>query len=82
MLLPYAASLTDEAFAGVLHGLAAHRMQLTTDLAAVLQQAAANHEHVGLYEFANAYDKALQSFCRQMGLDPFAWLQSDEDGAE
>jgi len=82
LLLPYAAALTDETFGAVVHSLATHRLQLTNDLASVLQQAAANHERVGLYEFANAYDKALRSYCRQMGLDPFAWLQSDEDGAE
>lgn len=73
LLVPYAADLSDDNFAKVMHSLSGHRGQLATQLAAVLRDARTDHEHIGLYEFANAYDKALQSFCRQMGLTPFAW---------
>ncbi|MEU4449219.1 hypothetical protein AB0K14_11620 [Actinosynnema sp. NPDC050801] len=82
LLVPFAASLADKDFAGVMHGLGAHRGELARDLAAVLRNARTDHEHVGLYEFANAYDKALQAFCRRMGLTPFAWVQGIEGGAE
>jgi len=81
-LLPYAASLTDEGFAKVMLALAGHRRQLGRELADVLQQASRDHERVGLYEFANAYDKALRTFCRQMGIDPFSWAQSNLDGTD
>ncbi|MBN1171499.1 MAG: hypothetical protein JXA67_04945 [Micromonosporaceae bacterium] len=81
-LLPFAASLTDPEFAAVLHALADVRRARTTELAGVLQQAGRSHESVGLFEFASAYDKAYQAFCRQMGLDPFAWAQSPFGGAE
>ena len=42
------------------------------ELAQVLARASVAHEDVGLFEFASAYDKALQAFCRRMGLDPLA----------
>lgn len=85
LLVAYAAELADHDFAKVMHSLSTHRRQMATHLAAVLQEARTDHEHIGLYEFANAYDKALQSFCRQMGLTPFAWAldargTSDEEG--
>lgn len=81
-LLPFAANLTDKDFAVVMRGLAEVRHGRTTELAAVLQQASRNHESVGLFEFASAYDKAYQAFCRQMGLDPFSWAQSPFGGEE
>ncbi|GAB2972321.1 hypothetical protein [Saccharothrix stipae] len=82
LLVPFAASLADKDFASVMHGLGAHRGELARDLAAVLRNARTDHEHVGLYEFANAYDKALQAFCRRMGLTPFAWVRGNDGGAE
>ncbi|MBQ1069434.1 MULTISPECIES: hypothetical protein [unclassified Micromonospora] len=65
----YAAQLTDPAFAGVLARLVNHRRASVLELADVLRQSAKDHEHVGMYEFATAYDLAYQTFCKQMGID-------------
>jgi hypothetical protein len=81
-LLRFAASLTDKDFAAVTHALDDVRRTKTTELAGVLQHASRHHDSVGLFEFASAYDKAYQAFCRQMGLDPFSWAQEPFGGEE
>jgi hypothetical protein len=73
LLVPFAANLADADFAKVMHALSDRRGHVADQLASVLRDARNDHEQIGLYEFANAYDKALQSFCRQMGLTPFSW---------
>ncbi|RKT54259.1 hypothetical protein [Saccharothrix australiensis] len=84
LLVPFAANLADQQFAEVMHALGAKRGQLARDLVSVLRLARTDHEGVGLYEFANAYDKAVRAFCRQMGLDPYGWTAgvSSVEGGE
>ncbi|MCP3785305.1 hypothetical protein NLX85_18250 [Micromonospora sp. A3M-1-15] len=76
-LLPYAASLSDERLAKVTTVLARDRHQRYTDLVGLLKVASNDHERLGLFEFANAYDKALQTFCRQMGVGASQWMLAD-----
>jgi hypothetical protein len=76
-LLRYAASLVDEDFAKVINELAKDRYVRYEQFVEVLRNTRREHERVGLFEFASAYDKALQTFCRQMGVDPAAFLLSD-----
>ncbi|MFD5556196.1 hypothetical protein ACFWIA_20440 [Streptomyces sp. NPDC127068] len=73
-LVPFAAVLADGDFATAVDKLRTARRLGTEALAEVLNQATTNHEQVGLFEFANAYDKALNSFSQQMGLTPFSWI--------
>lgn len=73
-LVPFASNLADKDFAAMMGGLDEARRSGTGVLAQVLAEATRNHERVGLFEFANAYDKALSSFCQQMGLEPFSWV--------
>ncbi|MFE4688731.1 hypothetical protein ACFRH6_01585 [Streptomyces sp. NPDC056749] len=73
-LVPFAAVLADADFSSAADSLRAARRTGTRALADVLGQAARNHEQVGLFEFAGAYDKALSSFSQQMGLTPFSWI--------
>lgn len=81
-LVPLVSRLADEGFAAVMGDMAGSRFVRAQQLANVLAQARAGHEQFGLFEFANAYDKALQTFCRQMGISPFAWAMSDFGGPE
>ncbi|MEW2301328.1 hypothetical protein AB0958_15325 [Streptomyces sp. NPDC006655] len=76
-LLPFAAALTDSDFAAATDALRTVRRTGAVALANVLNQATKNHEEIGLFEFANAYDKALNSFSQQMGLTPFSWMLGD-----
>jgi hypothetical protein len=76
-LLRYAASLVDEEFAKVISEMAQDRHVRYDQFVDVLRNTRREHERVGLFEFASAYDKALQTFCRQMGVDPAAFLLSD-----
>lgn len=73
-LVPIAASLADGDFAAACDTLRSARRTGAVALANVLNQATKNHEQIGLFEFANAYDKALNSFSQQMGLTPFSWI--------
>jgi len=73
-LVPFASVLADKDFATMMGGLREARQSGTHVLAEVLAEATRNHERVGLFEFANAYDKALSSFCQHMGLEPFSWV--------
>ncbi|GGS07839.1 hypothetical protein GCM10010269_53600 [Streptomyces humidus] len=73
-LVPFASVLADKEFATMMGGLQEARQSGTRVLADVLAEATRNHERVGLFEFANAYDKALSSFCQHMGLEPFSWV--------
>ncbi|MER7166188.1 hypothetical protein ABT336_08975 [Micromonospora sp. NPDC000207] len=65
----YAAQLTDRPFADVVTRYGEDRRAAVQELVDVLGQASRDHEHVGLYEFADAYDQAVQAFRKQMGLD-------------
>ncbi|MGY0021958.1 hypothetical protein [Streptomyces sp. cg35] len=84
-LAPFASVLADEDFAAAMARLRDARRSGTHVLADVLAEASRNHERVGLFEFANAYDKAHSSFCQLMGLQPFSWVDrataSQEDPA-
>ncbi|MER6077086.1 hypothetical protein [Streptomyces sp. NPDC001833] len=73
-LVPFAAALADGDFAAATDALRTVRRTGAVALANVLDQATKNHEQIGLFEFANAYDKALNSFSQQMGLTPFSWI--------
>jgi hypothetical protein len=73
-LVPFAAALADGDFATEVDTLRTVRRTGAVALANVLNQATKNHEEIGLFEFANAYDKALNSFSQQMGLTPFSWI--------
>ncbi|QNA75410.1 hypothetical protein C8250_029110 [Streptomyces sp. So13.3] len=78
LMVPFAAALAEGGdFSRVMEALENTRRAGTKVLAQVLAEAAKNSEQVGLFEYANAYDKALGAFCRQMGLSPFSWV----DGA-
>lgn len=66
-----AARLVDAEVAKVLTSLTQQRTTTTAHLIEVLRDAADTHRHVGLFEFANAFDKALRSFERQAGLEKF-----------
>ncbi|WP_405583010.1 hypothetical protein [Streptomyces sp. NBC_01190] len=74
LMLPMVSMLVDADFAKVMQKLETARRSGTVVLAQVLDQAVKNHEQVGLFEYANAYDKALRAFCQQMGLTPFSWV--------
>ncbi len=76
-LLRYAAMLVDEEFAKVVSAMADDRQVRYTQFAEVLDRATRDHERLGLFEFASAYDKALQTFCRQMGVSPATFLLAD-----
>ncbi|MCF2130863.1 hypothetical protein L1I79_31225 [Strepomyces sp. STD 3.1] len=81
-LVPFVASLSDKEFAAAAKELRTARRQGAKNLADVLQQAARNHEQIGLFEFAKAYDKALNSFSQQMGLGPATFIPAPADHAE
>ncbi|MFR0353191.1 hypothetical protein [Streptomyces sediminimaris] len=74
LLVPFAATLADSDFRKVLESLRRERRTSTDALIAALEAARGNHQEAGLYEFADAYDKALSAFCREMGLKPFSWV--------
>ncbi|MEU2775788.1 hypothetical protein ABZ646_23350 [Streptomyces sp. NPDC007162] len=78
-LLPFAAALADGDFAAATDALRTVRRTGAVALANVLNQATKNHEEIGLFEFANAYDKALNSFSQQMGLTPFSWILNGDN---
>jgi hypothetical protein len=77
-----AARIVDTDFARVLQGLAQDRISTAQELAQVLHKAREAHQFVGLYEFANAYDKALHSFELQAGLKPGSVVPNAMEGAE
>jgi len=81
-LVPFAASMADRDFAVVMHALADKRSELGLDLVAVLHQASKNHEGVGLFEFAQAYDMAAQFYAKKLGLGPYRWNLADMNPAE
>jgi hypothetical protein len=83
-LAPFAAALADAGFAAVMAQLVQNRRQLTVELKNVLDDARRGHEQTGLFEFASAYDRAVQAFSRQMGLDPYSLvfpMAADDGGA-
>lgn len=67
-LVIHAAILADKELAAVMRGLNTERKANAQELAEVLREASNAHVHVGLFEFANAYDTALRSFEREAGL--------------
>ncbi|GAB3150627.1 hypothetical protein GCM10027290_38470 [Micromonospora sonneratiae] len=69
----HAAQMTKPDFATVVARLAGQRRDSATKLIDLLHQTTKDHQHLGLYEFANAYDSALQAFRKQMGLDDSLW---------
>ncbi|MEV4845000.1 hypothetical protein AB0K20_17515 [Micromonospora matsumotoense] len=79
-MVAYAAQLADPTVSVVVTSLVNQRRASAVELAKVLQQASKDHENVGLYEFASAYDAALQTLRRQMHLDeggfPIAAVES------
>ncbi|MFJ5559351.1 hypothetical protein ACIQCD_18545 [Streptomyces sp. NPDC093250] len=81
-LLPFVAGLSDKDFAAAAKELRNARSQGARDLADVLRHAARSHEQIGLYEFATAYDRALNSFSQQMGLSPSSLMPTSADLAE
>jgi hypothetical protein len=64
----FAANLVDKEFAAILGGLSNQRQENAKHLIEVLRKASDIHQHVGLFEFAGAYDAALRSFEKQAGL--------------
>ena len=68
LVLPYAAQLTDKSFAASVIGLETDRRTARAELAEVLDRAAKSHTRVGLFEFAETYETALQAFRRSQGL--------------
>ncbi|MEU1295742.1 hypothetical protein ABZ439_25310 [Streptomyces sp. NPDC005840] len=84
-LVPFTAPLADADLAAATEALRGARRNGANALASVLNQATKHHEQVGLFEFANAYDKASSSFAQQMGLTPFSWIlgpRHAQEGAE
>jgi hypothetical protein len=81
-LLPFAANLTDDDFAIVMQKLAGTRRERAIELSDVLAQATQDHEYVGLFEFATAYDASLRAFRKQMGLQPFSLLGAAEESGQ
>ncbi|SHM59503.1 hypothetical protein [Cryptosporangium aurantiacum] len=76
-LLPFAASLSDQQFAEVTTDLSETRRERAIELVQVLRAARGDHQQVGLFEFARAYDKAYEMFCQQMGLRPYSFMLAD-----
>ncbi|MFE6283629.1 hypothetical protein [Streptomyces sp. NPDC057877] len=74
LLVPFAATLADGDFRKVMEALRRERRTSTEALVAALHSARNDHQEAGLYEFAGAYDKALNAFCQEMGLTPFSWV--------
>ncbi|ASN24882.1 hypothetical protein LK07_13445 [Streptomyces pluripotens] len=74
LLVPFGAALADPDFRKVMEALRRERRTSTEALVAALKGARGDHQEAGLYEFADAYDKALSAFCREMGLSPFSWV--------
>jgi hypothetical protein len=68
LVRPYAAQLTDKSFAASVSALEADRRDARAELADVLDRAAKSHTRVGLFEFAETYEAALQAFRRSQGL--------------
>ncbi|MFI6579587.1 hypothetical protein [Embleya sp. NPDC050493] len=78
-LVPFVATLVDRDFAAATGALRDARGSGTLVLAEFLKTAVGNHERIGLFEYANAYDKALSGFCVQMGLSPYAMIFPPSD---
>jgi hypothetical protein len=57
-----------------MEALRRERRTSTEALVEALRGARGDHQEAGLYEFADAYDKALSAFCKEMGLSPFSWI--------
>jgi hypothetical protein len=80
-LVPSAAVLADLDFANVMREVANQRRAKANELVDVLQEASRNHEGIGLFEFAQAYDQAAQAYAQQLGLGPYRWNLSDMNGS-
>jgi hypothetical protein len=76
-LLPFAASMADNDFAKVSLAMAQTRLVRYEELIDLLKAASKGHQGLGLFEFADAFDKALQAFCRQAGVDVNKWMHAD-----
>ncbi|MEV2217177.1 hypothetical protein AB0H86_38135 [Streptomyces sp. NPDC050997] len=75
LLVPFAARLADQDFRKVMEELRGHRRTTVEALVAALEGARGLHQEAGLFEFADAYDKALSAFCREAGIRPFSWVE-------
>ncbi|GGV33551.1 hypothetical protein ABZX82_13465 [Streptomyces griseoflavus] len=84
LLVPFAATFADPEFRGVMEALRHQRRTSVDALVAALKGARGDHQEAGLFEFADAYDKALSAFCREMGVGPFSWVEGAiaSDGAD
>jgi hypothetical protein len=67
-LTRHAANLTEEQFARVYGEMHKARQDATTRLLDLLQNAARGHRSIGLYEYAETFDAALQAFQKDAGL--------------
>ncbi|MEU1402402.1 hypothetical protein ABZ471_08555 [Streptomyces sp. NPDC005728] len=76
LLVPFAAAFADQEFRKVMEGLRQYRRTTIDALRAALDGASGSHREAGLFEFADAYDKALSAFCREMGVGPFSWVEN------
>ncbi|MEW2072848.1 hypothetical protein AB0941_04310 [Streptomyces sp. NPDC013433] len=75
LLVPFAATFADPDFRAVMEALRHQRRTSVDALVAALKGARGDHQEAGLFEFADAYDKALSAFCREMGVGPFSWVE-------
>ncbi|WP_326593146.1 hypothetical protein [Streptomyces sp. NBC_01294] len=76
LLVPFAATFADQEFRKVMEALRGHRRTSIDALVTALHAARGDHQEAGLFEFADAYDKALSAFCREVGVGPFSWVEN------
>ncbi|MFJ6480321.1 MULTISPECIES: hypothetical protein [unclassified Streptomyces] len=74
LLVPFAATFADEGFHVVMSALRKDRLTSVEALLHALEGASSAHQRSGMYEFAAAYDTAINAFRREMGLSPGSWV--------
>lgn len=75
LLVPFAATLADQEFRSVMEDLRRQRRTSVDALIATLERARGAHQDAGLFEFADAYDRAIGAFRREMGLSESSWIE-------
>ncbi|MFJ4538559.1 hypothetical protein ACIP39_21765 [Streptomyces tibetensis] len=75
LLVPFAATLADQDFRKVMEGLRRQRRTSVDALITTLEGARGAHQEAGLFEFADAYDKAISAFRREMGLSESSLIE-------
>ncbi|MET9688723.1 hypothetical protein ABZY81_09625 [Streptomyces sp. NPDC006514] len=75
LLVPFAATFADEGFHVVMSALRKDRLTSVEALLHALEGASSAHQRSGMYEFAAAYDTAINAFRREMGLSPGSWVE-------